>query len=236
MSRSTPVNTLVNPAKMFLDWDSEKGQFKYWDKTKKENKALKLPVKFYILDELTTVKGFSDKHQGGIWSNEVKNTVGQKLKVVGKGKDGKLFKVAHGIYQDIKDAITAAGGKYTRSLYVAMLNDNDEYEIVNFQLRGAAFSGWIAFCDEVHNQRMVDEVVCADFKKEKKGATKYTIPIFSLEKASEEGNEAAIALDVELQQYLREYFEKTQAEVEYVNDTGVGHADDGGETDQNLPF
>lgn len=36
MSRSAPVNTLVNPAVRFIDWDSENGQFKYWDKDKKK--------------------------------------------------------------------------------------------------------------------------------------------------------------------------------------------------------
>ena len=236
MSRSAPTNTLVNPAKKFLNWNSENGNFEYWDKTAKVNVTVELPVKFYVLDELATIKGFSDKYQGGMWSNEVKNITTQKLKVQGKAKDGKMFNVAEGLYSGIKEAVIAAGGKYTRSLYVAMLNDNDEYEIDNFQLKGAAFSGWLDFCNEVHNNRMVEEIVCKDFKREKKGTTKYTVPIFSLEKASEEGNDAAITLDIELQEYLTKYFEKTQATVEYVNDAGVGHVDDGGETSDGLPF
>jgi hypothetical protein len=218
MSRSQPTNTLVNPAKKYLDWDSENGQFKYYNKETKENVAVKLPVKFYVLDELATVKGFSDKHQGGMWSNEVKNITTQKLKVQGKGKDGKLFQVAEGLYSEIKDALVAAGGKYTRSLYVAMLNNEEEYEIVNFQLKGAAFSGWLDFCNENKGAVMTDEITCKDFKREKKGATKYTIPVFTSETASEEGNEAAIKLDIELQEYLSKYFEKTQSTVEYVND------------------
>ena len=210
MSRSQPTNTLVNPAKKYLDWDSENGQFKYYNKETKENVAVKLPVKFYVLDELATVKGFSDKHQGGMWSNEVKNITTQKLKVQGKGKDGKLFQVAEGLYSEIKDALVAAGGKYTRSLYVAMLNNEEEYEIVNFQLKGAAFSGWLDFCNENKGAVMTDEITCKDFKREKKGATKYTIPVFTSETASEEGNEAAIKLDIELQEYLSKYFEKSQ--------------------------
>lgn len=235
MSRSAPTNTLVNPAVKYIDWDSEKGQFKYWNKETKENVEIKLPVKFYVLDELTTVKGYSDKHQGGMWSNEVKNITTQRLKVVGKDKAGKSFQVAEGFYQKIKDSLVAAGAKYTRSLYAAMLNENDEYEIVNFQLKGAAFSGWLDFCNAKRNLIMTDEIVCADFKREKKGATKYTIPVFTSEPASEEGNEAAISLDVELQEYLKAYFEKTQGEAEYVNDS-VGDTDDGGEAHDDLPF
>ncbi len=236
MSRSQPTNTLVNPAKRFYDWDSEKGQFKYWDKEAKENVPVKLPVKFYVLDELATVKGFSDKHQGGMWSNEVKNITNQKLKVQGKGKDGKLFQVGEGLYSDIKDNLVAAGGKYTRSLYAAMLNDKDEYEIVNFQLKGAAFSGWLDFCKEQRGDIMTNEVVCEDFKNEKKGATKYTIPLFKTEKASEEGNEAAMNLDIQLQEYLKSYFDKTQAEVEYVSDESKAKAEGLEEPSETLPF
>lgn len=234
MSRSIPTNTLVSPAVRYIDWDSENGQFKYYNKATKENVAIKLPVKFYVLDELTTIKGYSDKHQGGMWSNEVKNITNQKLKVVGKGKDGKSFKIAEGFYQNIKDAVTAAGGKYTRSLYAAMLNENDEYEIVNFQLKGAAFSGWLEFCNEKKGSIMTDLIVCDDFKREKKGATKYTIPVFSSEIASEEGNDAAITLDVKLQEYLKTYFDKTQEEVEYVNDTTDSESIDN--SDNDLPF
>lgn len=239
MSRSVPTNTLVNPAVRFLEWNSEKGQFKYYDRETKENVDVPLPIKFYVLDELTNIKGYSDKYQSGIWSNEVKNITTQKLKAVCKDKTGKIITLGEGFYQSIKDSLAVAGGKYTRSLYVAMLNDKDEYEIVNLQLRGAAFSGWLDFCNEKRGSIMTDEITCADFKREKKGATKYTIPLFTSELASEEGNEAAIALDVELQEYLTAYFTKTQAEVEYVEDKVTKSSkttDDEDEHADDLPF
>ena len=211
MSRSSNNNSFPsNPSTMFIDWDSEKGCFKRYDKDKKQNITIPLPVKFYVLDELTTIKGFSDKTQGGIWSNEVKDINKQPLKAVSKSKDGKMSLIGEGLYGDIKDQLVANGGKYTRSLYAAMLDENDEYQIVNFQLKGAAFSGWLDFVTENRFAVMSDEIVCGDFKKEKKGATKYTIPIFSSEKASEEGNEAAIKLDIQLQEYLKEYFDRSQ--------------------------
>src|SRR5690606_16396857 len=113
-------------------------------------------------------------------------------------------------------------------LYAAMLNDNDEYEIVNFQLKGAAFSGWLDFVNENRHAVLHKMIVCDDFKKEKKGNTKYTIPIFKAEEASEEGNQAAIELDIELQEYLKKYFDRTQNKSEeYVEDTS---------TDNDLPF
>lgn len=229
MSRSNNNAPLSNPAIKFIDWDSENGCFKTYDKEKKVNVKIPLPVRFYVLDELTTVKGFSDKTQGGIWSNEIKDITKQLLSVRTKGKDGKMTTIAEGRYSDIKDTITASGGKYTRSLYVAMLDDNDEYKICNFQLKGAAFSGWLDFVTENRNSIMYDEIVCDDFKKEKKGATKYTIPVFSSDKASDEGNEAAIQLDVELQEYLKEYINRTQNATEYVEDTIPA-------ADNELPF
>jgi hypothetical protein len=111
-----------------------------------------------------------------------------------------------------------------------MLNDKEEYEIVNLQLKGAAFSGWLNFVNENKNAVLTAEIVCADFTKEKNGATKYTIPVFTAEEASEEGNKAAIELDIELQVYLREYFDKTQNATEYVEDTVTSSAID------ELPF
>lgn len=235
MSRSNNNAPLNNPATMFIDWDSEKGCFKTYDKVAKVNKEIKLPVRFYVLDELTTVKGFSDKTQGGIWSNEVKDITKQPLKVMSKGKDQKLVTLSEGLYTNIKNDLVANGGKYTRSLYAAMLDENDDYQIVNFQLKGAAFSGWLDFVNEHRNSILADEIICNDFKKEKKGATKYTIPVFSSEPASEEGNEAAIKLDVELQEYMKEYFNRSQAS-EYVTDTEGTVQTDGYTQADKLPF
>jgi len=229
MSRSNNT-VLINPATKFLEWDSEKACFEYWDKEKKANVTVKLPIRGYVLDELATVKGYSNKTQNGIWSNEVKDITKQSLSVKSKDKSGKLTVIAEGKWSDIKEIVKAGGGKYTRSLYFAMLNDKEEYEIVNLQLKGAAFSGWLNFVNENKNAVLTAEIVCADFTKEKNGATKYTIPVFTAEEASEEGNKAAIELDIELQVYLREYFDKTQNATEYVEDTVTSSAID------ELPF
>ena len=134
MSRSNNEGPLTNPAVKFIEWNSETGSFKTYDKVKKENIDIPLPVRFYVLDELATIKGFSDKIQNGIWSNEVKDITKQSLKVMSKGKEGKVLTIAEGLYgteknPGIKETIVAAGGKYTRSLYAAMLNEEtDEYE------------------------------------------------------------------------------------------------------------
>ena len=214
MSRSNKSETAVNPAVKFIEWNSEKGCFKYYDKATKKNIDIPLPTKFYVLDILKTIKGFSDSTQNGIWSNEVKNLSKQAFKVVTKSKDGKFKTLSEGIYSATKDKIKSEGGKFTMSVYAAMVNDQDEYEIVNFQLKGAALSGWVTFENENRNSVLTDEVICDDFSKEKKGATKYTVPVFRTEKATEEGNDAAIELDIQLQEYLTSYFANTKSDVE----------------------
>lgn len=57
-------------------------------------------------------------------------------------------------------------------------------------------------------------------EKRKKGATKYTIPTFTSNPASEE-MKRLLKLDVELQEYLKEYLDRTQNAAEYVNDEGA---------------
>jgi hypothetical protein len=242
MSRSQPTQSLVNPAVKYIEWDGENTQFKYWDKDKKENKYLKLPISFYVLDELTTIKKDFNSKYSFLWSNEVKYLSKQPLKVQAKDKNGKIFVLAEGLYGNkdnpgISEAIEAAGGKYTRSLYAAMLNDKDEYELVNFQLKGGSLGGWINFRDNLklkYDEIPEGHIIVNTFEKEKQGKVTYNVPTFEMETASEEGNEAAIKLDIELQAFLVKYFEKTQntQEVEYVEDKVATEKDE----DNDLPF
>jgi len=147
MSRSQPTGGSKNPAKKFIEF--KKGKFVYYDKAQEKNIGLKYPVEFVVLDELTTIKGWHGTDECGITSNEVHNTTKEELSVrTYQGRD-----IAKGLYANIKDTIKAAGGKYTRSLYAMM-----EGELVNFQLKGLAFSQWITATKE--NPSMQDEGDC----------------------------------------------------------------------------
>lgn len=246
MSRSNPVVSIVNPATKFLEWDSETSQFKYWDKQNKKNIFVSLPAEFYVLDILFTVKGFSKKHQQKFWSNEVKNRYEETVKVCTKDKAGKIIEIAEGIFGNdtepgIRDIVDAAGGKVATSVYAIMLNKEEEYEIVNFQFKGGALGGWINFIKDLKLPfGAIPEglVICNDFTKEKNGATKYTVPIFTMKKASEEGNEAAITADIELQEYLQKYFSKTSKTKELVeiDDSEKEDEDEDEDEKSDLPF
>lgn len=205
MSRSSDIKE--NPCKRYLDWNSDNGEFKWYDKENKVNVPVVAPFEFLVLDELTTIKGFYEKENAGVWANEIKNLKTQPLTV--RTKSGVL---ESGLYEDIKDKLDSYGAGYTRSLYIAVKNEDDEYEIWNIQMKGAAFSGWMDFTKVVKNKIYSEKVVFDNFKSEKKGKVTYTVPQFSLLPCSEEDNNAAKELDKELQDYLTYYFNRDKKE------------------------
>lgn len=201
MSRSVDIKE--NPCKRYLQWDSEKGEFNWYDKDAKAKVPITTPFEFLVLDELTTIKGFYEKENTGVWSNEVKNTKTQALTV--RTKSGVL---EEGLYQDIKDKLDTYGAGYTRSLYIGVKNEDNEFEIWNIQMKGAAFSGWLEFCKTAKNKIYSEKVSFVSFRSDKKGRVTFTVPEFALSACSDEDNTAAKQLDVELQDYLKYYLNR----------------------------
>ena len=193
-------NTEVrNPATKFFKWSGGEGNLQYWDG--EQNVTVNLPVTFLVLDVLTTIKGWSDEAQSGIWSNEVRRTGTEKLVV--RTKAGIL---GEGYYKDIKDHIKAKGAKFTASVYAAMKGENG-LDLVNFQFKGSALSPWIDF----QNAKGVymGAVSITEAIEEKKGSTTYYSPVFTQKAVSEETNEAARPLHDQLQEYLKHYLAMT---------------------------
>jgi hypothetical protein len=206
MSRSNPTETLVNPAKLFIEWSGSEGKFKYYDKEKKENVFLDLPVKFIPLDRLSTVKGWSDAEKKGYWANEVRSTKDDVLTV--RSKDG-VELVAK--YEVVKEKMSAKGVDYVQSLYAAM-KIGKELCIVNFQLKGSGLTPFIEFAKGKKIEEIGVQVL--DVKPCKKGATKYFEPVYSIMDVSEATNKLATELDVELQDYLNAYLAKNKSNVQ----------------------
>jgi len=203
MSFSEP--TLKNPCKKFIEFKGDKGIFQYYDKEKEENVQLQTPCYLVVLDQLSTIKGFSDEYQSGIYSNEVHSLVNEILRV----KSFKGYLTITGLYKDIKAEIISAGGKFAKSVYCMKFDDKGNKELVNFQLSGAAFSSWLEF--KFDQQR---HVVCitGDNLKEKKGAINYMKPVFSRFSIKENIIQDAIEMDHELQSYLKQYKEGQKEE------------------------
>ncbi len=200
MSFSNP--TLENPCKKFIDFKSDEKRFVYWDKErgeKGEQVEIPAPIYFVVLDELSTITGYYEEGNCGIYSNEVHRISDEQLKVRTFKKGGPFIT---GLYDAIKDSIKAIGGKYTKSVYALMLNPDSTTELVNFKFHGAAFSAWLE-----KRVNTSSHVVCitGEFIEGKKGKTTYNIPVFKAFAMKDEYHKAAIAADLKLQEYLKDY-------------------------------
>ena len=189
MSRKEQFVTVSEkPAEKYLEWASEQGKFKYYDKAKGENVFIDIPS-FLVLAQYHTVKGWNDASQSAIWSNEVKIISTEEMEV-------KAFKggvIAKGVYKDIKERVQQAGGHYTKSIYIMI----EGGEVWNLQIKGAVVQEW----GEVFNkcqQRFADEWVTLDkVDTRKKGRVTYTVPVFRFNgvTSDEEAAQADAAYD-----------------------------------------
>ena len=193
-----------NPATKFLQWKSNDKCFAYYDKAKEENVKVELPFKFQFLEHFHTIKGWNDASESGIYSNEVKFISKEPLTV-------KAFKggtIAEGLYSDVRGQIRDAGGKYHRSVYVV----DDKGNIINLQLKGAVVSAYSDFCNENEATKFESHwIEINDVENKKKGATKYSVPVFTI---GERFNKDEMALADLKYKDVANYFDKYTAEVE----------------------
>lgn len=169
MGRSSEFqNSYEKPASMYLEWSSNDKAFKHWNGS--ENVLIELPLKFAVLKEMHTVKGWHDKSESGIYSNEVKN-IGSEILEVKSFKGGTLVK---GIYKEVKDLIQNAGGKYYKSIY-AMLEDGT---IINIAIKGSAVKSWGEFIGSAKSKLVTNWVEVNESLDGKKGSIKFSTPVF----------------------------------------------------------
>ncbi len=214
-----------NPATKFLSWKSNEKCFSYYDKEKEENVQVPLPFKFLVLDELASIKGWSDSLTGTIASNEVKFISKEPMTVKCYHKNSKGEKatteIAKGLYNEIKEKVNSAGAKYHKSIYV-MLEDGT---LANIQLKGASVQKWGEFTQRTKSRLPEEWVVVEKAIDGKKGAVKFTTPEFKF-LCSLTDDEMSLADDVFniLEAYLKTYLAKSEPVVEAV------------ETDADLDF
>lgn len=198
MSRST-VTESANPSTKWFEWSGSTGQLKYWDKNKQENVFVDLPFTFLILDQLSTVTGYSDEFGSGIWANEVRDLRSEYLTV--RTKNGIL---GRGLYDHVK---SLKGVRFTKSVYIAYY-EGKELKLGHLKIVGSSLGAWIEFSkgkNLYHGAVTLSDKVAA-----KKGTTKYFVPVFTVkEEVSEETDAKAKELDKQLQAYLNQYFSDT---------------------------
>lgn len=205
MSRSNPTaDSQSNPATRFFEWSGSDGKVKYYDKEAQETVKVDLPFSFIVLDQLNTITGYNKKDNSGYWSNEIRDL--NKDVLVVKTKAGVK---AEGLYKNLAHVL-AAGGKYTKSIYIAYKNDDGELVLGHIKLAGSAISAWIEF-SKTHKV-MDGAIVITDTIAKKNGKTDYFEPVFEMRALSEEADAKATELDKELQVYLNQYLSSKRTE------------------------
>lgn len=195
----------TNPSSFFMKVKS--GSIVYYDRDSQENVTVPTPFEFIVLDQVATIKGWSDADESGYWSNEVRS-VGKDTLTVRTSKGIK----ESGIWRDIKGSSNIAGAKYNASVYIAH-KSRDGMIISNLALTGAALNAWIEFTQK--NRVNNIKVVLSDWSDAKKGAVSYKVPVFEAVDMLKEEREEAVALDKQLQSYLNEYFNYTPDSVDH---------------------
>lgn len=236
-----------NPAQRFLTWKSNEKTFSYYDKEiaeslkgqpeeeikKKANVLVPLPFKFLVLDELSSVKGWSDSLSGQIVSNEVKFISKETITAKCYHKNGKGEKtsteIAKGLYKDIKEKVNSAGAKYHRSVYV-MLEDGT---LANIQMKGACVQKWGEFTQRSKNRLPEEWIIVEKHLDGKKGAVKFTTPEFKFWRSTndEEAQSADLCFDT-LEAFLKTYLAKSEPPQEVINEIEVAEE----ESDDDLDF
>ncbi len=203
MSRSNPQGGATNPAEFRFEWDGANGGVRYWDKAKEEQVEIGNKFTFIFLDQVGTVRGYSKRH-GSIFSNEVRDTKAQPLVVRWKNGD-QSGELCSGIWQEIKDTVTARGGKFAANCYVAF-KQGEALKIGVIQFKGASLNSWIDFMKK--NRAAVHEkaVKIDGATDHTSGDVDYKCPVFKIVELSAETNAEAVELDKALQEHFKAYF------------------------------
>jgi hypothetical protein len=217
MPRVAQASKTPNPASKYFEWagGNNGGHISYYDKsavnpeTKKAgvNVLVKLPFAFIVIGITSTIKGWHDGSDSAIYSNEVKDTVGEPLVV--KAFDGGVL--ATGFYSAIRDRVAAAGGRFTSNIYLAY-RDAGVMKIGCLQLHGASLNSWVEFKNASGDAIWKKAVGITSYKEGKKGSIVYRTPVFTLRDVSTESDDAAGVLQEQLAKYHTEYFARTRTE------------------------
>lgn len=151
----------------YLKWKgaSDAGKFVTWDWEAEVDYNLD---EFIIIKTGYAIKGYSDKHNKQIYSNQI-DAFTEELNVRA-GED----EIVKGIYRDIKDKIEGAGGK----LHILLTCLTNSGEVVQVPLKGKAFANFLSFSDT--NDTSANKVKFAGAEDGKKWAIKFRTPLFEV--------------------------------------------------------
>jgi hypothetical protein len=207
------------------EWNGEAGALSYYDKEQGKNIDVLFskdkPFEMLVLDQLNGVGGWSDQHNTGIWSTEVRSSKDDITVFAGKRPiyTGK-YKDEQGINQ-----VAGFGGRYAKIVYFAH-REGEDWHISRIRLVGVAVTAWIDFTNDIGRAKIDNgKVLLTGSTEGKKGKVVYQKPEFTCVPATKEENDQAILLDKALQQYLTSYltapqYDDTDTSVHEESETG----------------
>lgn len=216
----------TNPAKHFIS--AKNGALSYYDKELGENVTVATPFEFIVLDQCSTIKGWSKEEDTGYWSNEVKRVGEQVLNV--RTKNGLK---ASGLWKDIKDELKADDAVFNAVIYVAA-KGRDGLEVQALLLKGKSLFLWSAFTKQTNLK--THKVVLSDWADDKKGSVKFKVPVFTAVELSDEELEEAKGLAQELRDYHNQYFSYTPKEENNSDDVVIEDIGDEPINLDDIPF
>lgn len=194
--------------------------FHRYDKDLNENVVCDLSKGFVVLDPfIIKIVGFNQKVKRNVISNEVRS-ISDKLTVVSylENKDKKVW--FEGSYTEFKDSnlMQGVGAKYANSIYIAIdpaligMNSDESMVIANITASGASCDGWMSFSSKIKPSKLQSHKVVVNYNawiSKTQGDVHYKVPSFEFgpEINTEEATKC-VDLDILLQEYLKEYFNK----------------------------
>jgi hypothetical protein len=251
---------LENPATKFYKWTTikneengaiEGGGLQYYDKELEKKVDVEIndenPFTFvWLNDDCVSYKGYNNATGEGVYSNEVSKP---EHYVTVKSKSGVLLEFQNKDYKANKDKLQGLGAKYTKSVYIAVKDNNTgEWSIQNLQiatsfLTGGAEEGvfddddknvgWMNFSKSKSNKSKftTNFLQITGYKLRKNKAIRFTAPRFAVgEPISDADSKILDQLDTEIKNYFKEYFAKKAAAI--VNEEVPVEAN----ADDELPF
>jgi hypothetical protein len=198
MSLSRPIErSTSNPVVRYYTFNGATGTLSYYDKETEQKVEVTEPFIFIPTDEKNGVEGYDSKKEMGFRSNEVNSTTKEELTV--RWNSGQTL--IQGFYNDIKDKVKAQGGKYIKSIY-GITKINDQWEMINIKLKGAAFSAWLNFDSQKKGGVLGLTIAITKGPKKKTGMVEYYEPLFKAKVTPEDLHKIACDKDAELQQYI----------------------------------
>jgi hypothetical protein len=198
MSLSNPT-TIINPAKLNIDWKGSENKFVGYNRETKQTSDMPKEMYIIVLDQLVSITGYSESQNTGIYSNEIKYSTTEELVV--QTKNGIAAK---GLYRDIKDKIKVLGGNFTKSVYACLITPQEKgqtpkLELVNFKMAGSALRPWGEA--KPGDDGCVIKLTINNLLL-KKGRTEYYSPTIEKLSVRQDILDLAVSLDRDLQKYL----------------------------------